>query len=37
MLEHFAIENIYSNEMLQRCEAKRSNAREFGVGGLCPP
>ena len=36
-LEHFAIENIYLVEMLWPCEAKRSKAREIGVGGLCPP
>jgi hypothetical protein len=31
------IENIYSDKMLWRCEAKRSSAREMGAGGLCPP
>jgi hypothetical protein len=36
-LEHFVIEIIYSDKMLWRCEAKRSNARAIGVGGLCPP
>jgi hypothetical protein len=36
-LEHFVIENIYSDEMLRRCCASLSNAREIGVGGLCPP
>jgi hypothetical protein len=28
---------ISSDKMLWRCEAKRSNAREIVVGGLCPP
>jgi hypothetical protein len=34
-IEHFAIENISSDEMLWRCQAKRGNAREIGVGELC--
>jgi hypothetical protein len=29
--EHFVF------EMLRRCETKCGNAREIGVGGLCPP
>jgi hypothetical protein len=36
-LEHFVIENIYPDKMLWRCEANRSNARESGAGGPCPP
>ncbi len=35
-LEHFVIENIYPEKMLWRCEAKRNNAREVPVAGLCP-
>ena len=36
LLEHFVIENIYPDKMLWWCEAKRNNAREVSVVGLCP-
>jgi hypothetical protein len=36
-VEHFVIENICSDNMFRRCEAKPGNAREIGAGGLCPP
>jgi hypothetical protein len=36
-LEYFVIENIYHDKMLLRRRAKRSNASEIVVGGLCPP
>ncbi|MDR3175011.1 MAG: hypothetical protein LBU06_00535 [Desulfovibrio sp.] len=33
--EHFPIENIFSDEMLWRCEAKRSNTREIAARRTC--
>ena len=34
---HCVIEVIYTDEMLWRCQAKRRNAREIGVGEFCSP
>jgi hypothetical protein len=31
------MEDISADDMLWLCEAKRSKAREIGVGELCPP
>jgi hypothetical protein len=36
-LEHFAIENIYPDEMLRRCAALLRTAREVGAGGQSLP
>ncbi len=36
-LEHVTFEIVHTGKMLLSCEAKRSKAREIGVGELCPP